>query len=68
MGTALLSHNLQLEADLNLGQTSSDLLLRLEAYDVRLKKLEARAALLSWASSVVGLPITHISQVGNSIL
>ena len=33
--------------------------------DRMLRKIEARTALLAWASSVVGLPISHISQVGH---
>lgn len=62
MGTAYLQPQMHYK-DLKMGDPSSDLLLKLETYDVRLKKLEARSALLSWTSSVVGLPISHISQV-----
>lgn len=44
-------------------EATSEFLDRLESCDNMLRKIEARSALLAWTSSVVGLPISHISQV-----
>ena len=48
---------------LKVKEPSSEFLNRLESCDNMLRKIEARTALLAWTSSVVGLPISHISQV-----
>ena len=47
-------------------EPASEFLNRLESCDSMLRKIEARTALLAWTSSVVGLPISHISQVSHT--
>ena len=63
MGTAVLSPFAPTQLDMKVEQPSLGFLNRLESCDGMLRRMEARTALLSWASSVVGLPISHISQV-----
>ena len=63
MGTIVMGPVAPLMTDVKIEQPNNDFLDRLESCDSMLRKIEARTALLAWTSSVVGLPISHISQV-----
>lgn len=68
MGTMLQTLLLNLAAGEGQSQRKPDILDRIDQCNTMLKKAEARSSLLGWASSVVGLPISHVSQVTWQIL